>query len=115
MKIDFVKTIIAVAISCLIAYGLYAICKVDELRCLLTIVSGIAMTITLAFTLGIKPKAERTALMFTTMSAIFFVVVAIMNLIFAFVNFNKPIFIILNGVILLVYALIANSMAKVKE
>ena len=73
MKIDFVKTIIAVAISCLIAYGFYAICKVDELRWLLTIVSGVAMTITLAFTLGIKPKAERTAVMFTTMSSIFFV------------------------------------------
>ena len=115
MKIDFVKTIIAVAISCLIAYGLYTICKVDELRCLLTIVSGVAMTITLVFTLGIKPKAERTALMFTTMSSIFFVVIAVMDFIFAFVNFNKPIFIILNGVILLVYALIANSMAKVKE
>jgi hypothetical protein len=69
----------------------------------------------LAFTLGIKPKAERTALMFATMSAIFFVVIVIMNLIFAFVNFNKPIFIILNGVILLVYALMASGMAKVKE
>ena len=115
MKIDFVKTIIAVAISCLIAYGQYAICKDDELRWMLTIVSGVAMTITLAFTLGIKPKAERTALMFTTMSSIFFVVIAIMNLIFAFVNFNKPIFIILNGVILLVYALIASGMTKVKE
>ena len=48
MKIDFVKTIIAVAISCLIAYGFYAICKVDELRWVLAIVSGVAMAITLS-------------------------------------------------------------------
>ena len=115
MKIDFVKIIIAVAISCLIAYGFYAICKVDELRWLLTIVSGVAMTITLAFTLGIKPKAERTAVMFTTMSSIFFVVIAVMDFIFAFVNFSKPVFVILNGVILLIYALITNGMFKCKE
>lgn len=115
MKIDFVKTIIAVAISCLIAYGFYAICKVDELRWLLAIVSGVAMTIVLAFTLGIKPKAERTALMFTTMSSIFFVVIAVMDFIFAFVNFSKPVFVILNVIILLIYALIANGMFKCKE
>ena len=115
MKIDFVKTIIAVAISCLLAYGFYAICKVDELRWLLTIVSGVAMTITLAFTLGIKPKAERTSVMFTTMSSIFFVVITVMDFIFAFVNFSKPVFVILNGIILLIYALIANRMFKCKE
>ena len=90
MKIDFVKTIIAVAISCLIAYGFYSICKVDELRWLLTIVSGVVMIITFVFTLGVKPKAERTSVMFTTMSSIFFIVFCAMNLIFAFLKFSKP-------------------------
>lgn len=112
MKIDFVKTIIAVAIGCLIAYGLYTVCEYDNLRWLLTSIGGGILSLLLVFSIGIKPKAERTAVMVSTLSIVLFFICGVVNFGFAFFNFSKPLFIIVNGIILLIYALIVQGMYK---
>lgn len=112
MKIDFVRTIIAIAISCLVAYGFYTICEYNNLRWLLTVVSGVMLSLFLIFTIGIRVKAERTAVMISILSIVLFCVCGIVNFVFAFFDFNKPLFIITNGMLLLIYTLIINSMYK---
>ena len=94
MKIDFVKTIIAVAIGCLIAYGLYTVCEYDNLRWLLTSIGGGILSLLLVFSIGL------------------FFICGVVNFGFAFFNFSKPLFIIVNGIILLIYALIVQGMYK---
>ncbi len=115
MKIDFVKTIIAIAISCLVAYGFYTICEYDNLRWLLTSISGVMLSLFLIFTIGIRVKAERTAVMISILSIMSFCICGIVNLVFAFFDFSKPLFIISNGLLLLVYTLIINSMYKNRQ
>ena len=115
MKFDFIKSLIALGISALIAYGFYTICDYDGLRWLLTIASGVILAILGVFAVGVTPKAERTAVVMQIFSAVVFAVMTVMNFVFSFFDFNKPLFIILNGICLLLYALIAVSMYRKQQ
>ncbi len=115
MKFDFIKSLIALGISALIAYGFYSICNYDGLRWLLTITSGVILTILGVFAVGITPKAERTAIVMQVFSAAVFAVMGVINFVFSFFDFNKPLFVILNGACLLLYALIAVSIYRKQQ
>lgn len=115
MKIDFIKTLIAIAISALLAYLCYFISNFDNVRVLLTITTGVVFAITLVFTLGVTLNGDsRKAIMVKTTSGVFFTGFLALNLCFAFFNFNKPIFVIVNGILLLLYTLVANVIWKAK-
>lgn len=112
MRFDFLNSIIAIGLSALIAYGFYEICDYDSVRWLLTIISGVVLAILGVFSIGLKPKAERTATNLKVLSGVMFAIMGVINFVFAFVNFNKPLFIILNGVCVLIYALVAVSIYR---
>ncbi|MBQ8270286.1 MAG: hypothetical protein IJZ22_03625 [Bacteroidaceae bacterium] len=115
MKIDIIKTIIAVLFSGLITYGIYEYSAADETRWLLTIVSGLLLTGLSIFSIGIRITEWRSATMFSIVSAIFWCVFFGVNTLFAFFNFNISFFCIVNGIILLTYLLIFNWMYKNKQ
>lgn len=115
MKIDWIKSIITILLCGLLAYAFYAICDVEELKWLLTVSSFATMCITCLCTIGLSLKAARTAVMFKTFSGISFAGFIALNLCFSFIEFNIPFYIILNGVLLLLYALAAVSMCRIKE
>lgn len=112
MKFDFVRSVIAFGLSALIAYGFYEICDYGGVRWLLTIISGVILALLGLFSIGLVPKAERIATNLQILSAAMFVVMGVINFVFAFFDFNKPLFIILNGVCLLLYALVAVSIYR---
>lgn len=115
MKIDWIKSIIIILLCALVSYGYFAICDVKELRWLLTIVSFITIAVTGIMSAGASLKAERTGVMFKVFSGIACAVFVIVNLIFSFLDFIVPFYIILNGILLLIYALAAVSIGRVKE
>ena len=88
MKIDIVKSIIALALSALLAYACYAICKYDEIRWLLTIVSFVMFGSLSVMTFGLKAKLERTSVVLSVLSGTLLTVAIIMNFVFAFFNFS---------------------------
>jgi hypothetical protein len=114
MKINFIKTIISVCISGLIAYGFYSFCKTDNIL-LLSLGSFLFLSLTLLFTLGISFSLPRTTTMVRTTSVIFFILAFVSNLIFSFFNFSTPIYIIIIGIALMTYTLIAYSIIKAKQ
>lgn len=114
MKIDFVKTIIAIAVSSLIAYGFYEF-STNSNKDLLIIGSLIFLIITLTFTIGISFNLPRTTALIRTVSVIFFVVAFLSNLIFSFVNFKDATYIIVNGILFLIYGLTTYSISKAKQ
>jgi len=114
MKINFAQTIIAIAVSLLIAYGLYSFHD-SENKILLSAGSFVFLAITLVFSIGTSFQLPRTTTNVRVVSGIFFAVALISNLIFTFVAFSVPSYVITNGILLLVFILIAYSINKAKQ
>ena len=114
MKVNFVQTIIAIAVSLLIAYGLYSFHD-SENKILLSSGSFVFLMVTLIFAIGTSFELPRTTTNVRVVSGIFFAIALISNLIFTFINFSIPSYVIINGILLLVFILIAYSINKAKQ
>lgn len=112
MKIDFIKTLIAVGISALLAYACYEICKFESVQWVITVGTFVTIVIPCVLSLGVSSKEERLAVMLKTLSSIILTVEIIANFIFVFFDFSVPVYVIINGLLLLVFALTYNSMYK---
>jgi len=100
MKVNVINTAIALAISLLIAYGLYSI-ESNANRYLVTTGGFIFLSTTLVLMIGISFALPRTAVNLKIVSGVFFVVALLSNLIFSFVNFSEVSYIVTNGIVLL--------------
>ena len=115
MKINIIPTLIALAISALIAYALYSFCKTEGLELLLAIVGGIAMFLPLATCLGVRFPEGRTSVNLVTIGGVFFGIMLVAQLIFTFVHFATPALIIVDGLLLLVFLLCAYAIGKARQ
>lgn len=115
MKFDIVKTMIAIAVSCLVAYGCYTFNTGDHKE-LLTVGSLIFLIPTLILTIGIQFNLPRTNSLIKTVSGVFFGLAVVCNLTFSLVSFKEPsLYIIVCGVLFLVYLLIAYSISRAHQ
>jgi len=114
MKLNFVQTIIAIAVSLLIAYGLYSFHD-SENKILLSLGSFVFLATTLVIAIGVNFEQSRTTTNIRVVSGIFFVIALASNLIFSFFTFSTPSYVITNGILLLIFALIAYSINKTKQ
>ena len=115
MKINIVPTIISLAISALIAYALYVLCKTEGQELLLAIGGGIATFIPLTTTLGVRFEQSRTSANIATLGGVFTGIMLICCFIFALVRFSPPVFIIVAGILLLVFIMIVYAIARAKQ
>jgi len=115
MKVNIINSLIAAALSALIAYGCYALCDHENLQLLVSIASGVQFLVLSMGTLAVSLSESRSTVMFRILSGVFFGVAIISNLIFACFDFNIPFYIILNGVILLIYLISALGIARSKQ
>jgi hypothetical protein len=114
MEINFVQSFIAISVSLLIAYGLYSFHQ-SENKILLSIGSFAFVALTLLLTIGVSFALPRTSTNVRAVSVIFFLVALISNIIFSFVSFSVPIYIITNGILILLHILITYSITKTKQ
>lgn len=114
MKIDFIKSIIALGISLLIAYGFYTF-QSNQNKLLISIGSFSLIGITLIMFTGIKFELPRTSRLIQLVSGIFFVVALVSNLVFSSINFIEQLYVIINGIMLLLYVFIAYSILKANQ
>ena len=114
MKINFVQTIIAIALSLLISYDLYSFHN-SENKMLLSAGSFVFLAATLVMTIGTSFEFPRTTTNVKVVSGIFFAVALISNLIFTFIKFSVPSYVIINGILLLVFILIAYLINRAKQ
>jgi len=114
MKIDFIKTIIAIALSGLVAYGLFTF-NTSPNKDLLTFGSLIFLITTLTFTIGVSFNLPRTTSLIRTVSVIFFIIALLVNIAFSFIDFKEATYIIVNGILFLIYGLISYSIGKAKQ
>jgi hypothetical protein len=105
MKVNTSFILISVAMSALLAYGLYAYAP-EENKELLTIGGFISFLTTLAFTLGVQFEYPRTTTNIRALSSVFFLFTLIGNVVFARMTFSPPSYIITTGIILCIYLII---------
>ena len=115
MKINIIPTIIALAASALIAYALYAFCKTEGQELLLAVGGGIALFLPLATCFGIRFEQGRTSANIAVVGGVFFAVLLIAQLIFTFVQFSTPAYVIVTGLLLLVFLLCVYGIAKANQ
>jgi len=115
MRIDIIKWLIAFGISALVSYGCYSLSKEEvSMRMLYTICSFLFLFITATFMLGVTLSNTRSGALLKVLSGIFFGVGIILHLIFGLFPLNQTIFLITDGLLLLIYALGANFIYKSK-
>lgn len=114
MKIDFVKTIIAIAVSMLIAYGFYSFHHSENSQ-LLVATSFIELLLSGFFVLGLRFEQDRTTANVRLVTSIFFIVFLMTNIVFSFFEFSKQAYIIINGLLMLSCILIVYSLLKNKQ
>jgi hypothetical protein len=88
---------------------------VRENKLLLSVGSFVFLATTLWLTIGISFELPKTTTNIKVVSGIFFAIALLSNLIFTFINFSVPGYIIINGILLLVFILIAYSINKAKQ
>ena len=86
----------------------------SENKMLLSAGSFVFLAATLVMTIGTSFEFPRTTTNVKVVSGIFFAVALISNLIFTFIKFSVPSYVIINGILLLVFILIAYSINRVK-
>ena len=114
MKLDIVKSLIAVAISALLAYACYEICDYERLQWVIAVGSFVSIGIPMMLALGVSSQQERSSIMLKTLSWVFLLIEMVSNGIFVFFDFSIPVYVIVNGLILLMFVLIYNSIYRTK-
>ena len=114
MKINLVQTTIAIAVSLLIAYGLFSFHQ-SENKLLLGCGSFVFLAIALVMSVGVSFELPRTTTNVRVVSGIFFTIALASNIVFAFLKFSVPGYIITNGILLLIFLLIVYSINRAKQ
>jgi hypothetical protein len=114
MKINIITLAIAFAVAALIGYGLYALNSAEtDIPLANALGGGIALFITLAGTVAVGSKSgSGGTLNIRLTSGVFFVLLLIEQIIFSFVPFRLAPYIVVTGVLSLLYVLIAYAVGK---
>ena len=112
MKVNVVMLFIALAIAALVAFGFYAGNNEDECRWLLTIGSGVMVFVTLSGIIAVNFGVQGSTGNVRAISIVFLLVSLISNIIFGlFIDKLAP-YVIVNGILLVLYVLIGYSIVK---
>ena len=114
MKVDVVKSFIAIALSALLAYACYEMCDVERVQMVVAVGALLTFGVTLMLALGVSAQQEGSAVMLKTLSWITFIVEFITNGIFVFLDFSISVYVIVNGLVLVIFMLIYNSIYRTK-
>jgi hypothetical protein len=114
MKINVITLLIALAIAALAGYGLYAANGAEtDIPIANALGGGIALFITLAGTVAVGSKdGNGGTFNIRLASGVFFVLVAIEQIVFCLTPFRLAPYIVVTGVLTLVYVLIAYAIGK---
>jgi hypothetical protein len=113
MKINGIMLVIALAIAALAGYGFFSANDGEPYQMILAIGAGVVLFITLGGTIAIKSATGRGSVAnIRVLSALFLVLFVVEQVIFSFVLFRISPYIIVTGIMLLVYILIAYAVEK---
>lgn len=110
-QVKFFQLIVAIALSALISFGFYSM-DIESNKLLITIGGFVFFAITLGCTIGIRFETAGVSTNVRVLSSIFFVIVLVSHFVFSVFSSSVPLYVIVNGIVILVYALIVNGLTK---
>jgi hypothetical protein len=111
MKINWVLAFISLAIAGLSAFGFYSGNSGESFRLLITVGSGVSFLITLCGLLALSSEHGGTVNIKVT-SVLFFIALLVEHLVFSFTAIRLAPYIIITGILLLVYVLICYAITR---
>lgn len=115
MKFNLVNSVIAYFIAVLIALAFTQMPDAFAQKIWLASGAGIGSLVCLAFGIGIKYSNPRIATNIRILSFLFLTLILIANIIFGFFIFKAVWFLIVMGLLILVYILVLNSLLRVMK
>ena len=115
MKANIFLTIISVMLAALIGYLAFHIASGDENDAICGIVSGVGFAATLVPVMGLQYESGRLGVNIRIVSFIFFAIFLISNFCFAGFGVKMPYYIIVNGIMLMIYLAIFYKMQSIKD
>lgn len=115
MKANLFLTVIAVLLGALLGYFAYSVACGAEGDLLCGIGSSLCFIATLVPIMGLQYDDERLGVNIRLMSLLFFIVFVISHFMFASHGVKMPLYIIVNGIILLVELAVVYKMTGIKQ
>lgn len=116
MKINFVLTVIAVAIASLLGFLVYNFCVSTDNATALGITTALSLALPLISIMGLKHENSRTQVNLKVLSTIFLLVFIITAAVVCFVNIkNLSTYYIIVGLIALIYLGIFYSISRIDD
>ncbi|MEI7429378.1 MAG: hypothetical protein WCL27_02910 [Betaproteobacteria bacterium] len=113
MKVNPVNFLVAIAISALLAFGLWSLD--GELRNHVAVGGFVFLAGTLAPGIGIEFELARRAVNLRLVSIVFFVIGLVINAVFSLINLSSTTYTIVSAVVFLLYVLLANAIYSAKQ
>jgi hypothetical protein len=111
MKINWFLFCIALAATGLAAYGFFAANSGESYCLLITAGSGVSFLVSLGGLLALSPPNGGTANIKIT-SALFFIALLVEHLLFSFMGVKPAPYVIITGILLLVYTLVCYAITR---
>ncbi len=115
MKPNYFLCMMALLLSFFIAYFVYNIASGEPNDIICGVVSLVCFTATLIPTVGFKYNSRRLGVNLRVLSSIVFIVMLVINVIYASTRIVVPNYMIINGVILILYIISLYRLSKIKE
>lgn len=115
MKVNPFLTIISVILSALIGYLAFNVAEGDNNDIVCGIGSSICFAVTLIPAIGLRYASARLSVNIRVLSFMSFVVFAISHFSFAGLGVKMPYYVIVNGILLMVYLAIFYKMQGIKD
>lgn len=115
MKVNVFLTVIAVLMAILAGYFAFSVAEGDKNDVVCGVCSSVCFIGTLVPLVGLQYADSRLSVNIRTCSALFFAVFLISHFCFAGFGVKMPYYIIVNGVMLLIFSAILYKMAGIKN
>lgn len=115
IKVNAVLVAISVALSCLIGYLAFSIGEGKENDVLCGVFSTVCFMATTVPVVGLQYGQTRLGVNVRVMSSLFFVLFLVSHFCFAAIGIKMPYYIILNGILLLVYCGVLYKMLQINK
>jgi len=119
LKLNPATSLIAIAISALIAYGFYSFGNPIDFHSVRHIIIVISIfvysSITLIATIGTNFETSRITTVNRTVSVVFFIIGLIATVILNYFSFSIPMFVIVMGILFLIFVLLLYVLSKTDQ
>jgi len=111
MKIDAIFAFISAGIAALVAFGIFMVNAGETYRILITVGSLLSLFVTLGGTLALSSPNGGTANI-RVVSGLFFALLLVVHIVFSFVGVRLTPYVMITGILSLVYVLVCYSVVR---